>query len=48
LRGKVTIACIGPITAGTLKKHGFEPDVQPEAYTIPALAQALADAAAKG
>jgi uroporphyrinogen III methyltransferase/synthase len=48
LRNKVTIACIGPITAGTLRKHGFEPDVQPEAYTIPALAQALADAAAKG
>ncbi|MFZ5428507.1 MAG: uroporphyrinogen-III C-methyltransferase [Thermodesulfobacteriota bacterium] len=43
LRGKVKIACIGPITAATLKKHGFEPDVQPESYTIPALAKALVE-----
>jgi len=43
LRDKVKIACIGPITAATLKKHGFEPDVQPESYTIPALAKALVE-----
>ncbi|WP_243362108.1 uroporphyrinogen-III C-methyltransferase [Fundidesulfovibrio terrae] len=48
LRSKVKIACIGPITAATLKKHGFEPDIQPEAYTIPALAKALADAVVQG
>ncbi len=41
LRDKLTIACIGPITAATLEKHGFTPDIQPEAYTIPALVQAL-------
>ncbi|GFK93815.1 Uroporphyrinogen-III C-methyltransferase [Fundidesulfovibrio magnetotacticus] len=46
LRDKLTIACIGPVTAATLKKHGFEPDVQPENYTIPALAQSLVRAAA--
>jgi len=44
LRDKLTIACIGPITAATLEKHGFTPDIQPEAYTIPALAQALIQA----
>ena len=43
LRHKVKIACIGPVTAATLEKHGFTPDIQPENYTIPALAQALAE-----
>lgn len=47
LRDKVTIACIGPITSATLQKHGFTPDIQPEAYTIPALAQALIAASAR-
>ncbi|MBI4804916.1 MAG: uroporphyrinogen-III C-methyltransferase [Desulfovibrio sp.] len=47
LRTKVKIACIGPITSATLKKHGFEPDIQPEAYTIPALAAALARTASE-
>lgn len=42
--GKVKLACIGPITADTLKSYGFTPDIQPEDYTIPALAKALADA----
>ena len=45
LRDKVKIACIGPITAATLGKHGFTPDIQPESYTIPALAGALAHSA---
>lgn len=44
LRDRLKIACIGPITAATLGKHGFTPDVQPEKYTIPALAQALTEA----
>ncbi|MEG2140832.1 MAG: uroporphyrinogen-III C-methyltransferase [Bilophila sp.] len=35
------LACIGPITAKTLLKHGFTCDIQPDAYTIPALVQAL-------
>ncbi|GAB6037111.1 uroporphyrinogen-III C-methyltransferase [Fundidesulfovibrio butyratiphilus] len=42
LRNAVRIACIGPITAATLEKHGFTADIQPEDYTIPALARALA------
>ena len=40
---KVKLACIGPVTAKTLASFGFEPDVQPEDYTVPALAEALAD-----
>jgi uroporphyrinogen III methyltransferase/synthase len=43
LRDKIKIACIGPITAATLEKHGFTADIQPESYTIPALAKALAE-----
>jgi len=43
LRGKVRIACIGPITSATLAKHGFTADIEPTDYTIPALAQAIAD-----
>ncbi|MFP5239796.1 MAG: uroporphyrinogen-III synthase, partial [Acidobacteriota bacterium] len=45
LRERIKIACIGPITAATLAKYGFTPDIQPESYTIPALAQAVADSA---
>lgn len=44
---EVRFACIGPVTAKTLARHGFLAAVQPEAYTIPALVEALvADAAA--
>lgn len=39
--GKVRLACIGPVTAKTLEKHGFSPDLQPSDYTIPALVEAL-------
>ncbi len=39
----VKIACIGPVTAGTLSRFGFAPHIQPEDYTIPGLAAALAD-----
>lgn len=38
---KAKLACIGPITAQTLQKHGFDADLQPEDYTIPALVNAL-------
>jgi uroporphyrinogen III methyltransferase/synthase len=38
------ICCIGPITAKTLGKYGFTPDIMPEDYTIPALVNALVDA----
>ncbi len=37
----VKIACIGPITTKTLEGFGFEPDIQPEDYTIPALVDEL-------
>lgn len=35
------IACIGPVTARTAGKWGMKVDIQPEQYTIPALAQAI-------
>jgi len=38
----VTVASIGPITAATAAEHGFTTDVMPSDYTIPALAEALA------
>ena len=34
-------ACIGPITARTLAGYGFDCDIQPEQYTIPALIEAV-------
>lgn len=43
----VRFACIGPVTARTLEKHGFTAQVQPEEYTIPALVRALVEDAAK-
>jgi uroporphyrinogen III methyltransferase/synthase len=39
----VVVASIGPITAATAARHGFETDVMPSAYTIPALAQAIVE-----
>lgn len=39
----VTIACIGPITAETATRYGLVSDVIPPAFTIPALAEALAE-----
>ena len=38
---ETALAVIGPVTAGTLGRHGFKPTVQPETYTIPALVEAL-------
>ena len=46
--GQVKLACIGPITARTLKQFGFQADLQPEDYTIPALAACLARPDAPG
>ncbi|WP_432738372.1 uroporphyrinogen-III C-methyltransferase [Maridesulfovibrio sp. FT414] len=43
----VKIACIGPVTAKTLAGFGYEPDIQPEDYTIPALVEALVQEAAE-
>jgi uroporphyrinogen-III synthase len=42
LRG-VTLAAIGPVTAATLAEHGLTATIVAAAYTIPALASALAD-----
>ena len=45
--GRIKIACIGPVTAETLARHGLTPDITAETFTIPALAQAIsADAEA--
>ncbi len=43
-RADLKIACIGPVTAKTLARFGFTPDISPEDYTIPGLAAALAKA----
>ncbi|MBI9112102.1 uroporphyrinogen-III C-methyltransferase [Maridesulfovibrio ferrireducens] len=40
-KDSVKIACIGPITTKTLEGFGFEPDIQPEDYTIPGLVDEL-------
>jgi len=37
------LACIGPITAGTLKGFGFEAGIMPREYTIPGLSEAVAE-----
>lgn len=42
-RDRLKIACIGPVTAATLEKHGFTADVMPADYTIPALVAALVE-----
>jgi uroporphyrinogen III methyltransferase/synthase len=39
----VAIACIGPITARTAKGWGMKVHIQPKEYTVPALAQAIAE-----
>lgn len=42
LRG-VAVACIGPVTRATAREFGLEAGIVPREYTIPALAQAVAD-----
>jgi uroporphyrinogen III methyltransferase/synthase len=39
--GKVKVACIGPITADTARAHGFQVDIVPTQYTIPALLESI-------
>lgn len=49
--GNVTVASIGPITAATAAEYGLRTRVMPAEFTVPALAQALAEhfsAAASG
>ena len=38
---RVTIACIGPITAETAKSLGFSVDIVAESFTIPGLCRAI-------
>lgn len=40
---KVTVACIGPVTAKTAKERGLSVRVTPSEYTIEALARAIVD-----
>lgn len=46
--GRVTVACIGPITAATAAEHGLPAHVVPQEYTIPALARAIETYVAEG
>lgn len=39
----ICVACIGPITAGTVRELGMQADVVAESYTIDGLLQALVD-----
>jgi uroporphyrinogen III methyltransferase/synthase len=39
----VVVACIGEITAQTAAEYGLRVDIQPEEFTIPSLARAIAD-----
>ena len=41
-RNRIKLACIGPITAKTLEGYGFQADIQPTEFTIPALVIAMA------
>jgi len=43
LLGKSRVACLGPITADTAREFGLAVAVQPETYTIPALAEAIGE-----
>ncbi|MDT4904881.1 MAG: uroporphyrinogen methyltransferase / synthase, partial [Pseudonocardiales bacterium] len=40
---RTVVACIGPQTAATAREFGLRVDVQPEAATVPALIDALAE-----
>ena len=42
LMAGVLVACIGPVTAATAAEHGLSTAIEPEEYTIPALARAIA------
>jgi uroporphyrinogen III methyltransferase/synthase len=41
--GSVVVACIGDITATTAAEYGLQVRIQPQQFTIPALARAIAD-----
>jgi len=37
------IACIGPITAGTVRELGYDTEIMPDKYTVEALSRAITD-----
>ncbi len=39
----IVIACIGPVTSRTANEWGMRVQIQPKEYTVPALAQSIAD-----
>jgi uroporphyrinogen III methyltransferase/synthase len=43
LLAQTRVACIGPITAETARKHGVRVDVEAREYTIPGLIEAVVD-----
>jgi uroporphyrinogen III methyltransferase / synthase len=43
LAAQAPVASIGPITSATLKEYGITPQIEPAAFTIPALAEAIVD-----
>lgn len=43
LARNAVVAAIGPITGGTLQEYGLTPRIQPQDFTIPALAAAIVE-----
>jgi len=43
LAARAAVASIGPITTATLKDFGITPQIEPAAFTIPALAAAIVE-----
>jgi uroporphyrinogen III methyltransferase/synthase len=43
LAARAAVASIGPITTATLSEYGITPQIEPAAFTIPALAAAIVD-----
>lgn len=41
LGSQVAVACIGPVTAASAREAGLQVHIQPQEYTIPALAKAI-------
>lgn len=39
----VAVACLGDVTASTASEHGLHTEIQPEQFTMPALARAIAE-----
>ncbi|MBI4795274.1 MAG: uroporphyrinogen-III synthase, partial [Deltaproteobacteria bacterium] len=48
LANDAVVAAIGPITGATLKEYGITPQIQPQDFTIPALAAAIVEHFRKG